>query len=268
MKKNKLKKKLALGLSLLLVLVSVVSCSGNDDFDVSVTSDIDFMVVEVYDNSQTSQISSLKLNLSTTEIFPCINYRLITTEVINYNELIIEFDKILKSTICLTAVGPAVSSVNLPENINEITFINRGIIDKYSVEINQEKVSITPIEKNFTNSLHDETFRIPENSFALVCGTNTDNQNIYFDFLSIIEQNLNFKELNFIGNGRIPYPEKSDGHWVDHPSKFFTYTDYKDFENLESILNDYSKENIEENSGVSINIYGWNNINFHSWLND
>jgi len=31
-------------------------------------------------------------------------------------------------------------------------------------------------------------------------------------------------------------------------------------------MNDYSSENIEENSGVTISIYSWNNIEFYSWI--
>jgi len=267
-------------LILLLLFIITFSCNNDDDnisnnsnyseyiTENSIATDINFMPEEIYSNPNTPQAPSLKLKLITAESFPCINYGLITTEFKNGNELIIRFDEILVPTVCFTAIGPAVSYINLPENTDKITFINGNIIDKYSIEINQEKVSISLIENNFTSSLHNKTFRYPENSFAYVCGTNTNNTNIYEDFLTILEQNRNFTEFEFEGEGRIPYPESSDGHWVNHPSKFFIYSDFTEFESLETVLNDYSRENIEENSGVSIAIYGWNNLKHYSWINN
>ncbi len=265
--------------TLLLLSIITFSCNTNDDDIInnseyseyitknSIDTDINFMSEEIYDIS-TSQTPSLKLKLITSEIFPCVNYTLSTTEFINGNELIIRFNEIIEPDVCLTAFGSAISYIDLPENINKIIFINGNIIDKYSMEINREKISITLIENNFTNSLYNKTFRIPENSFAYVCGTNTNNTDIYNDFLTILEQNADFEEFDFKGEGRIPYPESSDGNWVNHPSKFFIYSDLEEFNNLSNILNGYSSENIEENSGVSIAIYGWNNIKYYSWVNN
>lgn len=164
--------------------------------------------------------------------------------------------------------GTSYSYIDFPENIKKIILINGDIIDKYSVDITQEKVSITLIENNFTNSLYRHTFRYPENSFAFVCGTNTNNTHLYEDFLTLLAQNPNFTSFQFEGEGRIPYPKSTQGNWVNHPSKFFKYSDYQEFENLKNVLSDFSSENIEENSGVSISIIGWNNMKFYSWIND
>lgn len=232
-----------------------------------IDTEISFMPEEIY-NTNERQEPSLKIKLITSEIFPCINYGLSTTEFTTGNEFIIRFDEIVEPQVCLTAFGPAVSYVDLPENTDKITFINGNVIDKYSVEINQEKISIILIEKNFTSSLFNKTFRIPENSFAYVCGTNTNNTNIYQDYLTILEQNPDFTKFEFKGEGRIPYPESSDGNRVNHPSRFFLFSDFAEFHNLANILNDFSSENIEENSGVSIAIYGWNNIKYYSWSNN
>ena len=154
----------------------------------------------------------------------------------------------------------------MPQSTKKVTFLNGSLIDEYSIEINEQKISITLIENNFTTSLYDKTFRLPENSFAYVCGTNTNNTNIYTDFLAIIKQNLDFIEFEFDGEGRIPYPETTDGNWVHHPSKYYKYTDSDEFKNMADTMNDYSSLNIEENSGVTISIYSWNNIKFYSWI--
>ncbi len=233
-----------------------------------IETDINFMPAEKYIDLDSQQPPSLQLRLATTEIYPCVNYGLVTSKFIIGNEMIIRFDEVTEPEICLTAMGPAISYIELPENISKLTFINANIIDKYALEINEEKVSVSLLENNFTISLHDKTFRIPENSFAYVCGTNTNNTYIYEDFLTILEENPSFTEFTFEGEGRIPYPESTQGHWVDHPSRFFLYSDESEFENLENVLSDYSIQNIEENSGVSIAIYGWNNTKYYSWLND
>ncbi len=231
----------------------------------SIKTGIDFMPVETY-QSYKKQEPLLILKLVTSKIFPCVNYGLSISKFINNNELIIRFNKIVEPKICLTAIGPATSYVDLPHNINKIIFINGNVIDKYAIEINEQKISITPIKNNFTKSLYDKTFRFPKNSFAYVCGTNKTNTYIYEDFASIIEKNSDFKEFKFGGEGRIPYPESSDGNWVNHPSKYYTYSNPEEFKKLAELLNDYAAKNIKKNSGVTISIYSWNNVNFHSWI--
>ncbi|WP_296311296.1 hypothetical protein [Winogradskyella sp. UBA3174] len=253
----------------LLISLIALSCSKNDDDNIgSIETDINFMPVEIYNNSNISENPGLKLKLITRKEFPCDNYSIITTQSIEGNELIIRFEEISVPTTCLTAIGPAISYIDLPEKINEITFINGNTIDKYSISINEEKILINIIDNNFTHLLFNQTFRYPHNSFAYVSGTNTDNTEIYDQFLEVLKENPNFTEFDFEGEGRIPYPTSSDGHWVNQPSKYFKYTDYEEFENLKSILENFSRENIEENSGVSISIYGWDNISYHSWLSN
>ena len=231
----------------------------------SIDTEINFMAEEIYSTNEIQE-PALKLKLISSEIFPCINYRLSTTEFINGNELIVRFEQIIEPELCFTALGPATAYLELPENISKVTFLNGSVIDAYSIDINEEKIFVTLIENNFTTSLYDKTFRIPENSFAYVCGTNTNNTNIYTDFSAIIEQNPDFIEFEFEGDGRIPYPETTDGNWVNHPSKYYRYTDSLEFNSLADILNNYSSQNIEENSGVTISIYGWNNNKFYSWI--
>ncbi|TXE07898.1 hypothetical protein ES711_10735 [Gelidibacter salicanalis] len=263
-------------LTLLILSIIIFSCSTDDEMANEteysefitgnlIETEINFMPEEIF-NTNDVQEPSLKLKLISSEIFSCVNFSLSTTEFTKGSELIIRFDGIIEPEICLTAFGPAISYIDLPLNTNKVTFINGNTIDKYSIDINQEKISLTLIEKNFTSSLYDKTFRIPENSFAYVCGTNTNNTNIYSDFFTILEQNPDFEEFEFEGEGRIPYPETTDGNRVNHPSKFYKYSDFAEFNDLGSILNDYSSKNIEENSGVTISIYSWNNIKFYSWI--
>ena len=80
---------------------------------------------------------------------------------------------------------------------------------------------------------------------------------------SILAESTN---LQFDGEGRIPYPETTNGNYANHPSKYYKYTSSLEFNKLANIMNEYSSENIEENSGVSISTISWNNLKFCSWL--
>ena len=100
----------------------------------SIDTEINFMVKEIYTTNE-AQEPVLNLKLITSETFPCINYGLTTTEFINGNELIVRFEQIIEPELCLTAIGPATSYIELPENINKITFLNGSVIDKYFIKI-------------------------------------------------------------------------------------------------------------------------------------
>jgi len=265
---------------LLIALISVfiISCNKTDsppenfgDYSQfinsnSISSDIEFMPIETY-SSNNVENPTLKLRLKTVDEYPCLNYELLTTEFINGNELIIRFEDIVIPSSCATAIGPAISEINLTENITKLVFINGNIIDTYSVNINEQKVNISLIENNFTSSLYDKTFRYPKNSFAFICGTNVNNTQLYDDFLNILLNNNTLSEYEFNGDGRIPFPETSSGHWVDHPSRYFIYNNTSDFDNLGQILSDFTNQNIIPNSGVSIWLLSWDNRNHRSWIN-
>jgi hypothetical protein len=264
---------------IVLILISSLSfgCSSNVDRldneytqyinSNSIASQIQFMPEEVYPDNLTVQNPSLKLKLITKEFFPCINFSIVTTEFINGTELIVRFEKIANSVVCLTAIGPAVKYIDLPQNINKLIFINGKTIDKYNIIIDSQKVKINLIESNFTSSLYDSTFRYPENSFAYICGTNTDNTIIYNNFLNILLANASIKEIYFQGEGRIPYPISSSGNWVNHKSRYFKYNNYSDFESLGQTLTNFKNGNIIPNSGVTIALESWNNTKLYSWIN-
>lgn len=262
---------------LILIGFMINACSSDEDKNnssdyrdyiakKSIVSAINFMPEEVYSGTDALQPSILKLKLISEEEFPCINYSISTTQFSKGNELIVRFDKIAEPGGCFTAIGPAISYIDLPENTDKITFLNGDKINQYSIDINDQKIAITLIQKYFTTSLYNKTFRIPTNSFVYLCGTNKDNTQIYNDFYALIKQNPDFTEFEFEGEGRIPYPKTTSGNWINHPSRFFKYKNVQEFKNLATILNNYSAKNIEKNSGVSISIYGWDNTKFYSWI--
>ncbi len=260
-------------ISLLLLSFLIFGCTTNqensitnDDYSQyfsnnSIATTIKLMPEEIYSNYAIAQPPSLKLKFITTEIYPCINYSLITSQFINGNTLIVRFEGIENSVICLTAIGPATKSINLPLNINKLVLLNGTNVDKYDVSIDNEKVLVNLIQSSFSQSLFENTFRYPENSFAYVCGTNTTNTQIYNDFLNILLSNNTLTEIYFQGLGRIPYPTTTSGNWVNHPSRYFKYNNQSDFDALEPVLTVFKNQNVIPNSGVTINLISWNNKN-------
>lgn len=265
-----------------IITFTLLSCSSDNDtmsntqtdysqysIEDTVATNIHFMPEETFaDLVNAPQIPNLQLKLSTEEQYPCINYGIDTSQFMNGDELIVRFNAIVVPGGCATAIGPAISYIDLPENISRLTLLNGNTIDNYSVEINANNVRITLITSNFTTSLHDNTFRIPENSFAFVCGTTTDTTHIYDDFAAILDQNSDFVEFQFEGAGRIPYPESASGYWVNHPSKYYTYTNATAFDNLATTINDFAAQNLQNSSGTSFWIYGWNNVQYRSWTDN
>lgn len=259
----------------LLLTIIFISCDPTDDMVEPsdyvqyfgrewLTTEVNFLPQEVYPTTGIGT-PQLKLRISTTQIFECLNFGILTTQFINDEELIIRFDEIVEPSICLTSPGSATTLIDLPENITKLTFINGNVVDRYTIAIHPEKVSISLIENTLTNLLFEETFRIPENSFVYICGTNLTNTNIYTDFLAILEQNPNFTPFEFVGQGRIPYPITSNGHAVDNPTKFFTFTNSADFFALANVLDAFADANIELYSGTTIQLISWENRRHLSW---
>ncbi len=272
--------KLVLFVSAFSLCLSSCLFFSNDDDDPVTTPDysdytttppvdfeVDFKPVELYPDATSFVAPSLHLELKTKQEYNCHNFKIEYSKFIDANELIIRLEGIDDYVVCANALGPAISNVSLPENITKVTFINGSKIDQYDISISNQRVDIDPITSVFTTSTVPKRFRIPTNSFAVVCGTNTTNTHLYNDFLDILDT-YEFTEYRFQGQGQIPYPETTMGHWVNHPSTYFTYSNEEDFELLETILNDFADNNgiLNDDSGVSISIIGWNNRNYYSWM--
>lgn len=259
---------------IVLSIFTFISCEQdnpihNNEYDQyikgnSIDNEINFYPFELHDSP--NSIPNLKLKIFTSEIFPCYNYGISTSEFLKNDELIIRLDNIQDPGVCLTALGPARTLINLPESITKLTFINGQKIDRYQVYITREKITITPINYEFSNSEYEYTFRFPENTFVYVCGTNVQNEYIFSDFKNIILSNDNITEFNFNGDGRIPYPESSDGHWVDNESVFFKYETESDFNELKDLLKNFTQNNIQPNDGVTISLMNWKNESYRSWM--
>jgi len=225
----------------------------------SISTNFDFMPIELLigvDNPP-----KLKIKFVTTKIFSCFDYSLISTNFIKGNSFIIRFEKAVRPRYCSAAFGPAKSMIDLPENINQLVIINGNNIDIYDININKELISISSKKNKFTNCLYPQTFRYPKNTFVYICKNNLVNEYIYNDFLKILRDNHLFTEHYFEGDGRIPYPDRSTGHWSNYPSRFFRYKNESDFEKAKKLLDDFAKKNKE----AKILLKNWKNRKYSVW---
>lgn len=230
----------------------------------SLNTEINFYPVEIYEgNSQ--GIPSLKLRLITEKEFPCYNYGIISSQSIKENQLIIKIEGISKSVICATAIGPAASIFDLPENITGLKIISGNTTDIYEVNITEKIIEINTIESNFTKPIFGRTFRYPENTFAVTCGTNLEDTEICQEFNDYLTDNLDVEEFSFEGEGRIPYPDSSSGHWNNSASRFYRYQSQDELVEAAQLLETFTRENIEPDKGNSISIRSWDNQFFYSW---
>jgi hypothetical protein len=111
-------------------------------------------------------------------------------------------------------------------------------------------------------------WRYPENSFAVICGTMVENAWIFEDFLARLRDAVDLQEIEFPASGELGYPRASQGHHVDHPSRYFVYESQADFEAAGEVLRAYVSEISGQLQGVGIELRNWRNESFKSWMMD
>lgn len=255
----------------LLLLFAAVFLAGCESDDLPgadagmLETDIEFYAREIHPSNDPSE-PVLTLSFSTTKIYPCYNYYLDIEHSVEDQELTVVFRSIGQVEICLTALGPARGLLELPQDIKRLKLVRGETTDVYEVSINEERVELHPVEANFSKLVHERTYRAPEDSFAVVCGTNLQDTGLCDDFNNLILEIPGITEFEFEGVGLRPYPDSSSGNWNNTASRFFLYQEDAAFLQAGALLKDFTAEHIEPNKGNTIAIVGWDNRKFYSWL--
>ncbi len=260
------------GFIVLLTSCEKLDNSTNEEYskyisDKSISTDIDFYPREIYENSNGVDTPLLKLFFKTTNSFPCINYSIAISKFIEEDKYILRFDSIIHSGICLTAVGPASTYSNLPDDIKNLILINGNLVDSYQIDITDEKVNIKQVNTSFSNLKYSTTFRYPENTFVYECNMDTSETHFYNDFLKILTDSLSIVEFNFDGEGQKPYAED----WTEKNrkclTKYFQYENETEFDKSGKLLKNFVKtDKINENTSVYISLTSWTNNKYLSWM--
>lgn len=259
------------------LFVFITSCekldnSDNGDYaeylsDNSISTDINFYPREIYENSNVVDTPSLKLYFKTATSYPCINYGISICSIFENNELILRFDSIIQSNICLTAIGPATAYIDLPSSAERLVLLNGNSVDKYELDITEEKVIIHPLDNAFSYLKYSTILRYPENTFVYECNMDTSETKFYNDFLEILTDNLSIAEYNFPDEGEKPYAESYTEYNRKSLVKYFQYETEEEFNKAGELLNKFvSENNINKNTSIYINLTSWNNQKYLSWM--
>jgi hypothetical protein len=228
-----------------------------------------FEVYEGYTNYESIEEPFTKINLTTKEIFGCSNFKILTNNYISMNKIDIECEGIILDGDCQTAMGPATADrpLRLTKGIYSLNIKQQDIIDKYDLIITDTLISVESTGNNLISEpSYNIYWRYPENSFALIGGTTEETKWVYYEFVELLKDSINLQEIIFPNYGKICYPYKSQGHYVDMPEKYFKYTNDEDFDRVGSLLNTYSKNVISNYSGIGIWICNWKNKKYFSWI--
>ncbi|MFT3904309.1 MAG: hypothetical protein QM727_14135 [Niabella sp.] len=253
-----------------LALLSLISCNKDN---VDLTSNAIDTNIRVEFREQLSPTSRQPYLLCQTEkAYPCSNYGILTERTFDKNKLDITFVRVLQSDICLTSLGPATTSIDLPlENgTYEIGLTNGKFANTGTLIISDDKVDILLKKTKGINIFRQTTRRVPPNTYWGTIGYHTestsDKVNDFLQKVSALgaefaKQTPGYYFFYEIGNdGNIVTNTEMSGYYF---SKKFIFQFTGDEEVFKRRLKELSKTyfddmyiNIETYKGEQI--YNWN----------
>lgn len=230
---------------------------------IPIESDIIFSVKEGYEDNDSAGLPKTVLSMSSGG-YPCANYSLVYNASTNTDTVSIDFSGIDEPDVCLTAIGSAkgVSFLDISNGEYSLNFTYDGVEDGYILSITDSYIEVYEQTAKFTTPEYELFWRYPPNSFAYLCGTTTDTAWICDDFVATLIGGVSLQEFQFPAYGKIPYP----AFWSDTPARYFYYGNDRDFADAGDILQTYTRNVINNYSGVSILLISWKNESHRSWL--
>lgn len=251
----------------------LLSCDKDDDFNrenFKIDDDFSFYFYELYPNS--NYVHPLEgdifLKLTTKHVYPESGYMVDMDIKENKGVMNVILKEIKEPEFFLATPGAAEGIIPLHKDIKTIRFINGKNEDVFNVSITDEKVTFIPHESTFISCKDQNYFRRPKDTFAFVCGTATDNQDLREEFLKQLLATVSLTEYHFEGEGVIPWQTESSGCHVNFPTLFFTYKDKGDFEKAGKLLETFSLKNISPLTGAFISLEDWKGQFYCSWVVD
>ncbi len=228
-------------------------------------------IYEGYYNLQTDEPGRQNIvHLATDSIYPCYNYKIIINQENSNNAINLEIDSIYISSGCLTALGPAqyYGEFTLENGDVSLNIMNGNISNDFKLSVSDSLIRITPINDSYVQLSEQLVWRYRENSFVYSCGTMEETTWIYDDFRDSILAIQGIEQFFYSDSGRIPYPRKPDGYWVNNPCLFFQYANEADWELVKQKLMEYSKNTISQYSGIGVYVENYLNDREWSWRYD
>ena len=233
-----------------------------------------FAVSEHYQDGKEGVAPSILLSMNTEKIYPCCNYSIEAYFQRFLFSLSVDIRGIRQPDLCLTALGPASwgDFLELDDGVYSLELSDGPLNSSYELEVTEEALTVSRPSGHAPADFASPEFlvwwRYPRNSFVVLCGTMEDTAWIYEDFLQRLRGAVELEEIEFPADGELGYPRAPEGHYVDHPARYFVYDEEADFAAAGEVLRAYVRDVIGQPLGVSIWLRNWKNESFRSWMMD
>lgn len=108
------------------------------------------------------------LACKTENFYPCMNYPILTTQSHDGNQVTVTFESVFETDICLTAIGPASTEIDLSALSNgqyELTFINGQVENKGWLKISDSEIILDFKTQNGIEITTPVMKRVPANTY-------------------------------------------------------------------------------------------------------
>ncbi len=253
---------------ILLLLSGIHSCKKEEISAWDFEENLQVNMYEVIDGSR----RTLVLRCLTETIFPCINYHIQSAYKVSRNKIVIDFIQILKPEICLTALGPASTLIelnDLPNNVYtlECNFGSTKVVGEINVAANIFTVDLP--QQTRIKFLNPNLSRVPENT---IYGTVHYHSAIT---VPLVEKFLD--SLKFYGATTALFPEgdyisfqiEANGQIKQTQDEGYYFTRYYIFHYTnasEQLRNLVSRFGINHGNDLSITLHTARGETFYSWM--
>lgn len=256
-----------------LLLISCNVLDSNSDIT-PIEGKIYFKLWENYDYNMEEQYPKIELVLETEKIYPHTGHSINANLTVHGNTINIGIEGVYNCGAGGATPSPASwrEFLDISDGKHALNFIIYSTKNKkhnsYQIVLDKNTITIEDDEQSFTIPKYKKYCRYPQNSFAYLFGSLTDDSYICKDFIDSLKNIIPIEQFTFPDNCIIPYSSASSGHYYDAPAQFYKYKDEKYFDIAGEFLKTYSADIISKHQGMSISLIGWNNKTVKSWLYD
>jgi hypothetical protein len=155
------------GIFIFCTLAVLLSCEDNNDAALR-NNPIDSKIVIETVELLGIDSRSLTLRCETEKIYPCINFRILTEEKVSSSPFKITFTEVEEELLCLTAIGPATTVVDLSEIANgeyPIELNNGNLKNKGILKVSDTEIKLILNTQRGIKIVKSATRRVPHNTY-------------------------------------------------------------------------------------------------------
>lgn len=176
---------------ILCISVLLLACNNNPELDDIPPIDPN-ITIELREVLGTDS-RNLMLYCKTEKIYPCINFPILTEKTVDKDSYKITFTGIGEIGICLTAIGPASTVIELNSTSNgnyQIELNNGNLKNKGTLEVSDSEIAINIAQQNGIEILRPVTKRVPSKTYWGTIGYHTESTiNKVNEFLQKLKDN-------------------------------------------------------------------------------